>query len=121
MSAPYSSASGCDLPSRWDSRLYAHGTTSRVKKVETMTPPMTVMAMGTRLSAPGPSASAGGMAAASVASEVMRIGRRRIGPAERMASRMAMPSMKRRALQNSTSRMEFFFTMPISSTTPMRL
>jgi len=83
--------------------------------------PITVIAIGMRLSAPGPRASAGGTAAASVASEVIKIGRSLTGPAKRIASRTEKPSMNRFALVNSTSRIEFFFTMPMSRTRPIRL
>ena len=46
-----------------------------------MTPPMTVIAIGIRVSAPGPKASAGGIAAPTVEVAVMRIGRKRVGQA----------------------------------------
>ena len=57
------------------------GTTNKVKSVDTATPPMIVIAMGIRVSAPGPRAKAGGIAAATVAIEVIRIGRKRTGQA----------------------------------------
>lgn len=44
------------------------------KNAEPMTPPMMAMDIGMRTSAPGPIAMAGGMAAAMVALEVMRMG-----------------------------------------------
>ena len=65
--------------------LYAAGTTNSVSSVDTAMPPISVMAMGLCVSAPAPSASAGGMAPAIVAMEVMRIGRNRIGQACMMA------------------------------------
>lgn len=56
-----------------------------VKKVETIIPPINATAMETRLVAEGPIESAGGIAAAMVAKEVMRIGRSLIGQASRRA------------------------------------
>ena len=46
-----------------------------------ISPPMIATAIGPRVSAPGPSASAGGIAAIMVARVVMRMGRSRTGPA----------------------------------------
>lgn len=51
-----------------------------------MRPPITAMAMGRRTSLPGPSASADGTAAIMVASDVIRMGRSRTGPAASIAS-----------------------------------
>ena len=81
---------------------------------------MTAMDIGTRTSAPGPSASAGGMAATIVAMEVIRIGRKRIGQASRMASWAFFPCSLI-WLVNSTSKIEFFFTIPIRRTIPIML
>ena len=64
-----------------------HGTTNRVISVEIVTPPMTVTAMGMRVSAPGPKAKAGGIAAPTVDAAVISIGRRRVGQAFNNASR----------------------------------
>ena len=50
---------------------------------------MMAMAMGMRISEPGPMPSAGGIAAIRVETAVITIGRRRIGPAFSMASRGA--------------------------------
>jgi hypothetical protein len=49
--------------------------------VESATPPMTAIAIGARTSAPGPSARAGGIAAAIVEIDVIRIGRSLVGHA----------------------------------------
>jgi hypothetical protein len=68
-------------------KLYIHGTTISVRSVETITPPIIDTAIGIRLSAPGPSASAAGIAPAIVATEVIRIGRKRTGHASNKASR----------------------------------
>ena len=48
---------------------------------------MTVIAMGARTSAPSPAPIAIGTRPSTAASVVMRMGRRRLGPASRMASR----------------------------------
>ena len=48
---------------------------------------MTVTAMGMRVSAPGPNAKAGGIAAPTVDAAVISIGRRRVGQAFNNASR----------------------------------
>ena len=47
--------------------------------------------MGVRISEPGPKPSAGGNAAMKVATDVMRMGRRRTGPARSMAARASSP------------------------------
>ena len=70
---------------------YAAGTTKSVKSVDTVIPPITAMAIGIRVSAPGPTANAGGMAAAIVETEVMMIGLKRMGQADFKASMGLMP------------------------------
>ena len=50
-----------------------------VKSVEMKTPPIMATAMGIRVSAPGPKDSAAGTAPAMVATDVITIGRRRMG------------------------------------------
>ena len=55
-------------------------------------PPMMLRAIGARVSAPGPNPKAAGTAPATVAIEVIRIGRSRIGQAVSTASRTPSPS-----------------------------
>ncbi len=74
--------------------LYAHGMTKRVKKVDTITPPMITTDKGIRVSEPGPKPKAGGIAAAMVAKLVMRIGRKRCGHALIKASRTDIPVLR---------------------------
>ena len=83
--------------------------------------PMITTDMATRTSAPGPMPSAGMIEAATVAAEVMTIGRKRIGPPSRIASRRDLPCSYRCLLKNSTSRIEFFSVMPMSTMMPMKL
>ena len=79
---------------------------------------MTATAIGTLVSAPGPKASAGGTAAAMVAIEVISIGRSLMGQASISASLVDNPRFLT-ALVKSTSRIEFFFTIPISNIRPI--
>jgi len=65
---------------------------SRVRPVETVSPPITARASGMFVSAPSPKPTAIGIMAMIVASAVMRIGRSRIRPARRTASRTASPA-----------------------------
>ncbi len=74
--------------------------------------------MGTRVSAPSPRASATGIMPAIMATVVMRMGRRRMGPASSSASRVDLPAA-RSWLVNSTSRMPFLVTSPISMMKPI--
>ena len=79
---------------------------------------MIATAIGTRVSAPSPRASATGIMPAIIATDVIRIGRSRTGPASRSASRVDFPF----ALSwfvNSTRRMPFFVTSPISMMKPI--
>ena len=82
---------------------------------------MMTTAIETRTSAPGPMPSAGMIEAATVAAEVMTIGRKRMGPPRRIASRRDRPYSCRCLLKNSTSRIEFFSVIPMSTTIPMKL
>ena len=68
------------------------GTTQSVSRVEVITPPMTAMAMGERNSLPMPRPMAVGSMPSTMAPEVMRMGRRRRGPALRMAVSGSSPS-----------------------------
>ena len=78
-------------PVSFSSTLYTQGTTNNVRTVETRTPPMTDIAIGIRLSAPGPIANAGGIAPAIVASDVIKIGRSRMGQASVSAASTPNP------------------------------
>ena len=62
-----------------------------VTSVLKLIPPITVSAIGIRVSLPGPSAKAGGIAAARVAVVVMRMGLSRMGPASRRDSYKDFP------------------------------
>ena len=103
-----------------DKNTYTHGTTNSVNTVEINTPPMTAIAIGTRVSAPGPKANAGGIDATIVVNDVINIGRKRIGHAVFNASIIDTPSA-RIWLVKSTSKIEFFFTSPIKRIIPMTL
>ena len=63
---------------------------------------------------------AGGIAATMVAMEVIMMGRSRIGQAVKSDSSTSLPWL-RTWLVKSTSKMEFFFTIPIKRMTPMML
>ena len=75
---------------------------------------------GRRLIDPAPSPRAMGSAPITVATEVMRMGRRRIRPASSAASIVAMPRSLS-WLMYSTSRIEFLVTSPISRIMPIWL
>ncbi len=72
----------------------------------------------TELAEPGPPASTSGTAPAMVATEVIRMGRKRTDADSAIASRMLMPS-SRNWLANSTIRMPFFAARPMSMTMPI--
>ena len=78
------------------------------------------MAIGTIVSDPGPIESASGVAAAIMAMEVIRIGLRRIGQASKSASLTPIPCLHR-SFVKSTSRIEFFLTIPMRSINPIIL
>ena len=67
------------------------GTTMRVSKVATRSPPITAMASGALRSAPRPMPRAMGVRPRTVVTVVMTMGLRRTRPASRMASRRARP------------------------------
>ncbi|MNS04868.1 hypothetical protein D3C72_362560 [compost metagenome] len=71
-----------------------------------------------RVSEPAPTPRAIGAMPRIIAKVVIRIGRRRIGAALRSASNIGRPS-SRNWLVNSTSRMAFLVTRPISVMMPM--
>ena len=83
-----------------------------------ISPPMTATAMGARVSAPSPRARATGIMPAIMATVVMRIGRKRMGPASSMASLAERPS-SRSWFANSTMRMPFLVTRPMSMMMPI--
>jgi hypothetical protein len=84
-----------------------------------MTPPMTAIAIGPRNSEPSPVPTAVGIMPRTIAADVMRIGRRRSGPASRMACSGASPCSRTRTMARSMSRMAFFVTRPMRSTIPI--
>ena len=81
---------------------------------------MTARPIGTRLSDPEPSASAIGSVPSVVEKAVIRIGRKRAADASSAASRRSSPSA-RFCFANSTIRMPFFVTSPMSITSPIWL
>ncbi len=98
---------------------YTTGTTSRVRNVENRTPPTTAMPSGRRDSAPAPSPIAIGRMPKTVANDVIRMGRNRIAAASVTAPVTVRPSA-RSWLANSTIRIAFLVTRPISMIRPMR-
>ena len=96
------------------------GVTSRVRKVELMTPPMMPTAIGPRNSEPEPFERAVGSMPSTMAALVIRIGRRRAGPASRTASVGVLPS-RTATTAWSTRRMPFFVTRPMRSMMPIMM
>ena len=94
------------------------GTTTRLRTVETMIPPITAMAIGARKDPPSPTPSALGSMPADMAIEVMTIGRARFWPASIIASTRSRP-VRISSTAKSTSRMAFLVTMPISIRMPI--
>ncbi|MCW0450776.1 hypothetical protein NB706_003610 [Xanthomonas sacchari] len=88
--------------------------------MDTDTPKITTMPMVARLADPGPPATTNGIAPTTVASEVIRIGRRRTAEASTIASRTLRPA-SRNWLANSTIRMPFLAASPTSITMPIWL
>jgi len=70
---------------------YTKGTAKRVKKVPPRSPPTSTHPICWRLSAPAPVASASGIAPSTIAPVVIRMGRRRMAVALKMASRTDSP------------------------------
>ena len=95
------------------------GTTSNVRIVDVITPPMTATPSGLRKSAPSPLPSAIGNIPATSANVVIRIGRRRIAPASISAVRSDTPPCSRCHFAKSISRIAFFATIPASRITPI--
>jgi len=87
--------------------------------VEVIRPPMTVMAMGWRKSLPVPRPIATGSMPRMSARVVIRMGRRRIGPATLSAWWMSIPRCRRILFVRSTSRIEFLVTRPKSRIRPI--
>ncbi len=81
-------------------------------------PPTTTTPMPTRLSDAAPSENAIGTEPRIVASDVMRIGRKRSAAASLAASCHVLPS-SRRWLATSTMRIPFFVTRPMSTMLPI--
>jgi len=94
-----------------------------------MTPPITACPIGARCSEPSDSAKASGTMPKTIASVVIRIGRRRTRAACNSASSRAIGGVSwpmacvpsRERIAKSTSRMAFLVTSPISITMPMML
>jgi len=89
----------------------------RVKIVPMVIPPTSTRPIELRAAAPGPVTSVSGKCPATVATLVMRMGRRRVAAASFTASIFDMP----RAcctFANCTMRMPFFDTSPASVTSP---
>ena len=82
-------------------------------------PPITTVAIGWRkLGSPSTRLRAAGSIPADIATVVMTIGRARLWQASTSASNRAMP-FRRASIAYSTSRMEFFETIPIRRSRPM--
>ena len=89
-------------------------------RVELITPPMTAIAIGARNSLPSLLLMAVGSMPSTMAALVMRMGRKRSGPASSTAWSGASPCSRTRTMARSMSRMAFFVTRPISSTMPIK-
>ncbi len=81
-------------------------------------PPITAIAIGARKLPPAPRASATGVIPRINAKVVIRIGRRRVGPAIKSASVRLSPCARRR-FAKSTSKIEFLTANPISKIRPI--
>ena len=99
-------------------KLYIAGTINRVRNVETIMPPTTAIPIAIRPCAPSPEAYTSGTNPKIVEILVIRIGRRRCVEAERIASAMLSPASWR-WLANSTIKIPFFATRPISMMIPI--
>jgi hypothetical protein len=95
------------------------GTTSRLRNVLVIKPPMTTMAIGARKLGSVPKPSAIGNMPAPIAMVVMMIGRARLRQASSRASQRSRPRSRRAMMAYSTSRIEFFVAMPISMIMPI--
>ena len=67
------------------------GTTTSVRIIELINPPITEIAIGDFVSLPSPSLSASGSMAKIIAKVVIKIGRSRFSPASRRASFTSLP------------------------------
>ena len=97
---------------------YIAGTTNKVRKVEKINPPITAIPIETLLSDPAPSASAIGRIPRTVDKLVIRIGRSLDIEALMTASVLSRP-VAFLWLANSTIRIPFFVTKPISIIIPI--
>ena len=91
------------------------GVTMRAMKVEESSPPMITHASGEYIAE---FCSASGSKPPTAVALVSRIGRKRTSPARSIASSNGTPSARKRFVK-STSRIEFFVSMPISAMKPM--
>ena len=80
---------------------------------------MTAMAIGARNSLPSPLLVAVGNMPSTIAALVIKIGRRRSGPASSTACAGDSPCSRTRTIARSTRRMAFFVTRPMSRMIPM--
>ena len=95
------------------------GTTNRLSAVEASRPPITATPIGARkLGSPDQPIAIGSMPAP-IAIVVMTIGRARFEHASISASKRDMPCSCIAITAYSTSRIEFFVTMPISISMPI--
>ena len=95
------------------------GMTSRLRKVEVISPPITTIAIGARKLGSTPMPSAIGIMPAPIAMVVMTIGRARLWQASSRASMRDIPKSRRAMIAYSISRMEFLVAMPISMISPI--
>lgn len=99
-------------------KLYIAGTMNNVRNVETIIPPTTAIPIAIRPCAPSPEAYTNGTNPRIVEILVIRIGRKRCVEAERIASVIPWPASCR-WLANSTIKIPFFATKPISMMIPI--
>ena len=95
------------------------GITSRLMKVEVISPPITTIAIGARKLGSTPMPSAIGSMPAPIAMVVITIGRARLWQASSSASVRVMPRSRCAMMAYSISRIEFFEATPISMIRPI--
>ena len=95
------------------------GTTTRLRTVETMMPPITAVAIGARNEPPSPTPSAEGSIPADIAIEVMTIGPRPLVAGLDHGRRSGPCRGARISMAKSTSRIAFLVTIPISIRMPI--
>ena len=95
------------------------GITSKLKKVEVMSPPITTMAMGERKLGSTPQPRAMGNMPAPMAMVVMMMGRARLWQASSRASQRVMAWSRRAMMAYSTNKIEFLVATPINMIRPI--